>query len=88
LSLSRGLKPPTPSEEQRQGQKQIPFGNDKQKGQRRIFWLRQNDDFKWLRQNDDVKQAKSTTEILAFDFAQARMTNEREHIPLMRRVRA
>jgi hypothetical protein len=46
-------------------QQQIPYGNDKQKGQIRRFWLRQNDDFKWLRQNDDVKQAKSTTEILA-----------------------
>jgi hypothetical protein len=27
-------------------QKQIPFGNDKQKGQRQRFWLRQNDEQK------------------------------------------
>ena len=37
-------------------QQQIPYGNDKQKGQIRRFWLRQN---------DEQKQAKSTTEILA-----------------------
>jgi len=73
----------TSKNRQQRKQKQIPCGNDKQKGQIRRFWLRQNDDFKWLRQNDDVKQAKLTTEILAFDFAQARMTNEREHIPLI-----
>ena len=55
----------------KQEQKQIPFGDDKAKGNDR--------DSEPSAQNDE--QTKANTEILAFDFSQARMTNKRN--PLM-----
>jgi len=58
---------------QRQGQKQILYGNDKQKGQIRRFWLRQNDDFEWLRQNDDFKWLRQND-----DFKWLRQNDEQE----------
>jgi len=50
-----------------QEQKQIPFGDDKAKGNDR--------DSEPSAQNDE--QTKANTEILAFDFSQARMTNKK-----------